>query len=380
MRTNSQETADDISTTDAVDNIGFSNEESQLDQVQHDDIQIRNTTHLTQTDNGPPSYEEAVISSPQPAPPLYEEVEELAHRDEDAISESPILSAYPISDYFTYPSDLRTDLNDGIFLNEDTDTRIITSDVISEPDTSSILNLYLNDFAVELSDNYSTDTDWDSQSNYSVLPAEQISVAQFADSENDTPFMICSSNIQTLSSIEWDSESNSSIVSQVQTADNQGISDESNVVNTDSDSENNSSVLSQEQRAVHELINSARLTQTVLTQLDWDSESNCSVLSQRQISVRQTVQSGDDTHGIISACNYTENMLSESVPQNEQSENVSRNVQHGFTTQTELSSGDTQIMASVYDQQGMPLSPPNYDEAVPPPYYYDYIANVSRYK
>ncbi|XP_045204420.2 uncharacterized protein LOC123557182 [Mercenaria mercenaria] len=207
LRSNTQntpdESTDDRSTTEGVANSAFSNSDTQIDQMIQAQISIQSppmSTALPQSmtsQNEPPSYEEAMASSthsfpslqPEDPAPLYEEV---ISPNEMAVSfQSEEYSTTIDENSFNSRSNDNIETSEADDMNNDTNERIMTSNIMIQSslntDTSSILNNYLCDFAVELSDDYSSDPDWDSLSNSSVLSQGQTAVTQSVISASNEP-------------------------------------------------------------------------------------------------------------------------------------------------------------------------------------------------
>ncbi|XP_060566836.1 uncharacterized protein LOC132725677 [Ruditapes philippinarum] len=421
LRPNNPETEDDISTTDAVDNTAFADDESQVEQVQVI-MPFPPMTDISQTDIEPPSYEEAMTTSTPSY--SYMQPEEPAPLYEDVVSENPTLPAFQSFEHSATPDDIIIYENDSVNQNEatnNTDRQNINSDVLIEPelDTTSILNLYLNDFAVELSDNYSTDSDFDTQSNTTILSAELNSGAHQLQNENGTQNEMCGGDIPTElradTDSDWSSECASSHLRQEQIDDfrtlNSGC-DTQTALRIDSesdwDSQSDSSVLPAEHVSVRQSVQnendmgsvvSGCDTQTALgidSESDWDSQSDSLVLPAEHVTVRQSVQNENGMGYVVGGCD-TQNVINFSDPisadrdsstlnevrdSDEENAPIVSDIRNALSARTGIDSSETHTEASEIDDEhnDMPVSPPNYDEAVPPPYYYDYIANVGRYK
>jgi hypothetical protein len=413
LRPNNPETEDDISTTDAVDNTAFADDESQVEQVQVI-MPFPPMTDISQTDIEPPSYEEAMTTSiPSYS---YMQPEEPAPLYEDVVSETPTMPAFQSSEHSATADDIIIYENDNVMnqneASNNTDGQNMNSDVVIVPelDTTSILNLYLNDFAVELSDNYSTDSDFDTQSNTTILSAELNSGAHQLQNENGKQNEMCGGDIPTElradTDSDWSSECASSDLRQEQIDDfralNNGCDTQTSLrfdSESDWDSQSDSLVLPTEHITVRQSVQNENDTQTALridSESDWDSQSDSLVLPTENITVRQSVQNENDMGYVVSGCD-TQNVINFGDSQNADRDSSTHNevrdsdeenahsvsdIRNALSARTGINSIETHTEASEIDDEhnDMPVSPPNYDEAVPPPYYYDYIANVGRYK
>lgn len=226
----------DIVTSESVINPAFSISTDQIHQLTiHDSLSPLGPPDMTSPSIDPPSYEEVMASNQQTSPSM--QIIERAQTNEDIMTSNTVTlppsydenmlnseeyisrSDNTIEQAFT-GTDLAPVSNEQMSSHQNTHSSLQT-------DSSSILNEYMSHFGIELSDGYSTDPDWDSNSHFSDAVSNQVSESQSA------------SNVNEMDS-DWDSDSNSSHAVSNQIPEAQPVSN-MDVIDSDWDADSNSS-------------------------------------------------------------------------------------------------------------------------------------------